>query len=782
MTADSYNTKPMSLVERKKLQWAKEREELANLTAPYRQYSQNFEKSFDRSKYGSRHPTIQKQSSLDNYPKDQERRSSLPPLYKNQYNSNYDYNQKNYKSEKFDRGGETSGYGSDTNNQTPEYKENSLPPAGNSQWTGGHTGHGGHQSGYESSSSFRDDRPKWGDKGVGVGKFWQPKEEHYEKIADEPPNWVKRGLQGDGAILVANSSPSASPEQRYEDHDRPCTGSSFSQHKCYLRGQNMPIDAVELAERERKRQVALAHQEAIRQQLEEREKRREEERIRRIREEREEELRIEREQEYERQKKLQEERAHQEKLERERRRKEAIREAMELAEKEAKLEKIRLRMMKQSTRNDDTERNMAENVLEKEKVPNESKLIEKVENSNKDCLNNNKEVIPGQKPENITKEINNNLVNQSETSNVQNSPTKSTTSIPQSVINEQENQMNNQRSLTPISQSSRNTNNYSPRIDQLAYLLQPSLESFQNFQYAVLIPTPTTQFPIAIPVNFPNQSNQTEAINAPRTENRILTPTRYRNNIRKCDSSTQTDPVLNSARSSSETGDGRDKYLREKMNNLEINYENKRRDRRSRSESMEERPKWGVNRPPTRYMKQSEKDPLYQRRKLRQKRENANKSYDEKNSSDESQTATPRHYRKKDLIEKRPSRARWRTEERIFSGNLKMYQREIVPLETDQNHLYYKCCCTCRCQKHGCSENVKVDILKIEDDTPRDELRSKCSESSVDRIKQDSLDSVEDGNKIDLLGKLSSLHNGLLQEQAKWENSPRTPLLLPNSL
>lgn len=73
--------------------------------------------------------------------------------------------------------------------------------------------------------------PKWGDKGVGVGKHWQPKEETYEKSPNEPPNWVKRGLQVDGAIVVANSSPSVSPEQRYEEHDRPCTGSSFSQHR-----------------------------------------------------------------------------------------------------------------------------------------------------------------------------------------------------------------------------------------------------------------------------------------------------------------------------------------------------------------------------------------------------------------------------------------------------------------------------------------------------------------------------------------------------------------------
>lgn len=138
--------------------------------------------------------------------KENTRRGSLPPLYKNQYNS-YD----RYEREK-ELGGETSGYGSDNPNQTPDCVS--------SNW---------HQSGYESSSS-RDDRPKWGDKGVGVGKFWQPKEEHFDEDHNEPPNWVKRGLQ-DGEIVVSNTSPAESPEQRYEDHERPCTGSSFSHHR-----------------------------------------------------------------------------------------------------------------------------------------------------------------------------------------------------------------------------------------------------------------------------------------------------------------------------------------------------------------------------------------------------------------------------------------------------------------------------------------------------------------------------------------------------------------------
>ncbi|XP_066250263.1 pinin-like isoform X1 [Euwallacea similis] len=657
MTAPSCYSS-MSLVERKRQQWAREREngfiteELQKLGIPFSknspQYHINFDKSSERYRYSSK-------PSLVDYPSShKQRRSSLPPLYQNQFNSNHNHH---------DRGGETSGYGSDSF-PTPEYNR---APAG--------------QSGYESCSSQRDDRAKWGDNNKGV-------------VVSDPPNWVRRGLEADGAIVVANSSsPSVSPEQRGEDNDRPCTGSSVSQPRSYIRGQNVLIDASELAERERRRQLALAHQEAIRQQLEEREKRRQEERARLIMEEREEELRIEREQEHERQRKLEEERVLQEKKERERKRKEALQEAMEIAEREAKLEKVRAKMMKQQ--NLENCNNITENVVEKEKVLNSPKQQTE--------LNNTKELSP--RRVSISKEINNNLSN-------------STTS---------------ERSLTPVHNPAENMRGEHNNHQFTYFFHQPSLESIQNLQYALLIPTTSiSQYSFAMPLSLPQPDSS-------RTENRVLTPTRYRNNAQKCDSSTQTDSsFLQSPGTTSES------TLREKMSNLELSYENKRT-RRSRSESMEERPKWGVNRPPTRYLKQSEKDLLYQRRKLRQKGGRTNKSYDEKNSSDDSQGGTPVRYK----MDKRHSRTRWRAEERrMFSGN-KMYQSEIVPLESDKDQLYMKCCCGCRCSRH---QECSVDILKIED--------SDHNSSAI---------------KGDVLSKLSTLQNGLLLEQGKWETSPRTP-------
>lgn len=70
-------------------------------------------------------------------------------------------------------------------------------------------------------------------------------------------------------------------------------------NKTYLRGQNIPVDADILQEREVKRQKALELQDAIKKQLEEKDRYRREERERRLREERLEEERIKREREKE---------------------------------------------------------------------------------------------------------------------------------------------------------------------------------------------------------------------------------------------------------------------------------------------------------------------------------------------------------------------------------------------------------------------------------------------------------------------------------------------------
>lgn len=136
------------------------------------------------------------------------RRQSLPPIYRNQ-SQTYTPNDKSDK----EMGGETSGYGSDNPNNTPEYLQQT-------NWN--------QNLGYESSSSARDDRAKWGDRGVGVGKFWDPQDMKYCNKMDDTPGWVKRGLSGETELVVSNTSPAESPEQDYGEH-RPYTSSSISQ-------------------------------------------------------------------------------------------------------------------------------------------------------------------------------------------------------------------------------------------------------------------------------------------------------------------------------------------------------------------------------------------------------------------------------------------------------------------------------------------------------------------------------------------------------------------------
>lgn len=96
-------------------------------------------------------------------------------------------------------------------------------------------------------------------------------------------------------VLVINHESASSP-------DSSTTGSAGSDsNKTYLRGQNVPLDGGILQEREAKRQKALELQSAIKDQLEQQDRRRREEKQLRLREERAEEERIKRERDEEKQ-------------------------------------------------------------------------------------------------------------------------------------------------------------------------------------------------------------------------------------------------------------------------------------------------------------------------------------------------------------------------------------------------------------------------------------------------------------------------------------------------
>ncbi|KAG5310561.1 CCD66 protein, partial [Acromyrmex insinuator] len=144
-----------------------------------------------------------------------------------------------------------------------------------------------------------------------------------------PPSWLSR-LGQSSQVLVINHDSASSP-------DSSTTGSTGSDINkvSYLRGQNIPMDAEILQEREMKRQKALELQNAIKQQLEEKDRQRKEEKERRLREEMLEEERIRRERERDKARFEEEQRIIREKEEAKLRKTQAMREVLEAAERKS---------------------------------------------------------------------------------------------------------------------------------------------------------------------------------------------------------------------------------------------------------------------------------------------------------------------------------------------------------------------------------------------------------------------------------------------------------------
>ncbi|KAJ6647145.1 hypothetical protein Bhyg_02365, partial [Pseudolycoriella hygida] len=159
----------------------------------------------------------------------------------------------------------------------------------------------------------RDERAKWGDRGVTIGQFYDPAYNDVDKLG---PVWLERGL-----------------------HDTRDSGDESVTSYSFIRGQNAPIDAGTLAERATKRLKALEFQNAIKEQLAEREiQRKREIENRRIDERRQEEL-LKRQLELETKQAEQEQKKQREKMEKEIRKREILVQALEKAAEEAKIEK-----------------------------------------------------------------------------------------------------------------------------------------------------------------------------------------------------------------------------------------------------------------------------------------------------------------------------------------------------------------------------------------------------------------------------------------------------------
>lgn len=441
-----------------------------------------------------------------------------------------------------------------------------------------------------------------------------------------------------------------------------------------------------------------------------------------------------------------------EKQERERKRKEAIQEAIELAQKEAQLAKNRNRVNNVNLKKS---RNEPLDCIQKNDIEQISDILlkEDKDQSIPEPLNNTRKTpIRIELP---TQDITNNLeiAGKSEQGSRSRNNSLQETSQDLSSLSELNTASLTYSNIMPISIST-------PRTENVTLFLQPQNDSISNMQYAVLVPVVPHSIPV-VPSNVPQSAR---SCSTSRTENRILTPTIYRNkNVMLCDSCTQTDESI----FNKQTPEMKDRFIREKLTNLELSYENKsRKERRSRSESIGERPKWGANRPPTRYLKQSEKDLLYQRRKVRQKARPTN-GYGYRNSSDDSQPGSPISYKRKSYSEKRTTRAQWHKQDQFFNQSIRMYQSEVVPLEADKGRIYYRndCCCTCKC-KHRCSEdNIKVDLLRIEHVSPREKSGREKSEKLPDMRETDST-----------FNDLSEYNDGLLDDKP-WDQSPSTPSL-----
>lgn len=130
---------------------------------------------------------------------------NLPPIVPKHREKYQDY-------DRYEIEGDTSGYASESAKEgTPDHHPEKPDFQIWSNW---------HRSSESEMSSGRDERPKWGDRGLGVGHLWDPREMSENPKTVEPPGWSQRGLRRDKEVLVVSNSPEQS------DLERPFTSES----------------------------------------------------------------------------------------------------------------------------------------------------------------------------------------------------------------------------------------------------------------------------------------------------------------------------------------------------------------------------------------------------------------------------------------------------------------------------------------------------------------------------------------------------------------------------
>ncbi|KAL0872096.1 hypothetical protein ABMA27_004517 [Loxostege sticticalis] len=650
-------SKPTSLVQQKKQQWAREREEMSHLYLPWGTGERYTNRLQVRNQFAST-LELHKQSSYEyQEPSQRQRSPSLPPIHHveeralkedrraNVLNRNIP-SAKRFAFYDEDGEGDTSGYGSETvnhknrsgalhdvtNNRNPVVAwEQDGKDNRNRVSSGGRSGTtDGAWSARTPRSSTEEGRPRWGDRGVATGRLWEPTAPN-ERLPQMPnqkkgtPSWVERGLNmidNSAEVLVIDQR--SSTNSGFECDRSSCNGSD--EGRSFLRGQNVPLEPEIKAQRENKRMKALELQSAILSQLEDREKRRQEERERRIREERLEELRIQRQQEEDRLRLEEERRKSEEKQMMEQRKLETLKRALEDAEKKAKQDKEKRftchRQNANSNLNIDsnkavTEENIAQEAIEINESVSPTKTnrtydVHSAKSQKKECGSHHTTEFSSPRsvgPGNVNLFIH---------------------SVPPLAL------ADNQFNIVPIG------------INGNGEIVNAQSNSLQ---LAVLVPQNLSNSLYSVSLNSLNN------ISDMSDSGKILTPRKYRIGnliVKTKDATTQTDPSLwKSTNDKMVDTDGPERNIDKDYSNIDENapqeshHNTLKKDRRFRSEErfkkdIETRPKWGVNRPAAQYKKQSEKDPFYsQKRKMRQKYRSQARQYLSQSSEDSRSPSPP---------------------------------------------------------------------------------------------------------------------------------------------
>ncbi|XP_035445324.2 ras guanine nucleotide exchange factor R isoform X2 [Spodoptera frugiperda] len=594
---------------------------------------------------------LHKQSSYEyQEPVQRQRSPSLPPIHNIEERSVKDdrrntvLNRNMTSAKRFsfydeDGEGDTSGYGSETLNHMNRSGHRAIHEANNHSpvvaWqqegkddrnrdsSGGKSGLSDGAWSARSPRTSEEGRLRWGDRGVATGRLWEPTAPN-ARLPQMPnqkkgtPSWVERGLNmidNTAEVLVIDQR--SSSNSTGIDCDRSsCNGSD--EGRTFLRGQNVPIEPEIKAQRENKRLKALELQSAILNQLEDREKRRQEERERQLREERLEELRIQRQQEEDRLRLEEERRKLEEKQLMEQKKLDTLKRALEDAERKAKLEK------------------------------------EKRFSFHKRNVNTNADNVPKPKVEETP------VVTETTPRVEPTSPTKTSRTYDIHSAKSQKRECNSHQTTefnSPRSVGPGNLNLFIHSVPPLALAdgqfnivpigLNGANEVINtqpnNIQLAVLVPQNVANNLYSVSLN--NNVNEINDIG------KLLTPNKYRT-LRMKDAATQTDSIFKSTTDKIIETEEPERNIDKDYPNIDENapqdshHNTLKKDRRFRSEErykkdLENRPKWGVNRPAAQYKKQSEKDPFYsQKRKMRQKYRPQARQY-LSHSSDDSRSPSP---------------------------------------------------------------------------------------------------------------------------------------------